>query len=447
LDLKVYDAAGNEAVRTVQVAIDNTAPAPPQSVVVDGGDGWKNVNSFRVLWSNPNETGRAPVAGADFEICSVAKGSCTRGSRSGTDLDSIDDLTVPAAGDYVLNLWLRDAAGNEDRRLAAPPVHLRFDNIAPRLAFRPQVVADPTLIGVDVEDEPAGVAGGTIEGKRPADKAWRPLETKLVGDQLVGRIDDENLPDGPYQLRARVVDRAGNERSSDGVSDGRAAKVVMLPLRLKTRLVVGVMRPGAGRRSQRRSQVTVGFGGRSTVTGQLRSYDGSPLADTVVSVFEQARSPGAVLVPVANLKTSSTGRFTYRAAPGVSRVLRFRYEGTATVRSAQTEFALAVSASSTFRLSRRRIVNGESVRIAGRVRGRSMLSEGKLIEIQAVARGRWRTFATTRTNPAGFWQHDYRFDGTRGNVRYRLRARIPPEAGFPYASGHSGEASVLVRGL
>ena len=47
----------------------------------------------------------------------------------------------------------------------------------------------------------------------------------------------------------------------------------------------------------------------------------------------------------------------------------------------------------------------------------------------------------------GRWSYRYRFTATRGTVRYRFRARVPREAGFPYTSGASRRVPVTVRGL
>ena len=41
----------------------------------------------------------------------------------------------------------------------------------------------------------------------------------------------------------------------------------------------------------------------------------------------------------------------------------------------------------------------------------------------------------------------YRFTSTRGTVRYRFRARVPREAGFPFSTGVSRFVYVRVRGL
>ena len=94
------------------------------------------------------------------------------------------------------------------------------------------------------------------------------------------------------------------------------------------------------------------------------------------------------------------------------------------------------------------VVNGEDITLRGRVLGRPLPAVGKLVQLQAFSRGKWLTFATPRANPSsGRWSYDYRFTATRGTVRYRFRARVPRESGFPYASGASRYVHVTVRGL
>ena len=83
----------------------------------------------------------------------------------------------------------------------------------------------------------------------------------------------------------------------------------------------------------------------------------------------------------------------------------------------------------------------------GRIATGRIPPAGKLIEVQVFVRGRWRTFATTRSARRGSWHYDYRFDGTRGVQRYRFRARIPQESGYPFATGRSRVTQVRVRGI
>jgi hypothetical protein len=102
----------------------------------------------------------------------------------------------------------------------------------------------------------------------------------------------------------------------------------------------------------------------------------------------------------------------------------------------------------TLKVSKEKVVNGEEIEFRGRVRGAMPEGPGKLVHLQVYTRGRWATFATPRALAgSGRWRHPYRFTATRGHVKYRFRALVPREAGFPYDTGGSRAVSVLVRGL
>lgn len=445
LTLEAIDAGGNSTFSERDIFVDNTPPAPPQGLTIEGGDGWRAENDFDLSWGNPTEKGVAPIAGAEYELCPTDGGRCTRGSRAGKGLTSISDLKLPAPGEYALKLWLRDEAGNHDARTAAPVVHLRFDDFAPELTFESTDPSDPTLVSVRATDRGSGVARGHIEIKPRRGDVWQPLETELGTRRMAARLDDERLRDGVYDLRAYAVDHAANERTSAERVDGERA-AVRLPIRLKTRLRVGLRRPGV-RRFRYGTQARVPFGQPARFRGRLLSRDRNPIQDAEILVFSQARRQGAPERLVATVKTTRRGGFVYRAPKGVSRTLRFRYGGTATVRSATRSVALLVRARSSIRPNRRLFVNGEVMQLAGRLRGEDIPPEGKLVELQVLLRGRFRTFATARADLRGFWRYDYRFDGTRGVQTYRFRVRVPREATYPYESGFSRVVKVRVRGL
>ena len=85
------------------------------------------------------------------------------------------------------------------------------------------------------------------------------------------------------------------------------------------------------------------------------------------------------------------------------------------------------------------MLNGRGrVRFSGRLglRGATTPRSGKIVELQAFDRGRWRTFATARARGSkGRWSASYTFGGTPG--RYPVRLRIRREAVFPYDLGYS----------
>ena len=102
---------------------------------------------------------------------------------------------------------------------------------------------------------------------------------------------------------------------------------------------------------------------------------------------------------------------------------------------------------SSLRVSRRRVLNGQAVAFAGRLRTLPVIPGGKLVELQVRLSKRWQTFRTTRTDPAGRWAIRYRFKRTRGEQRFRFRVGLPREAGYPFGAGASRSLTVRVRGV
>jgi hypothetical protein len=190
----------------------------------------------------------------------------------------------------------------------------------------------------------------------------------------------------------------------------------------------------------------VGFGKTMRLTGRLVSPGGNPLPDRDVEVTQRLKLPGASWRPVATVRTRTSGRFVFKALPGPSRLLRFRYAGSPTIRGRTSVVDLRVRASSSMHASRHSVVNGEAVRFSGTVRGEPLPALGKLLQLQVYSRGAWLTFATPRTDSRGNWRHEYRFTATRGVTRYRFRVRIPREAGYPYEAGTSRQIEVKVVG-
>ena len=103
-------------------------------------------------------------------------------------------------------------------------------------------------------------------------------------------------------------------------------------------------------------------------------------------------------------------------------------------------------AASTISVKPRQVFNGGSVEFRGRVRSTPIPLNGKLLEMQAYFRGRWRTFSTVRSDLAGRWYFPYQFGGTTGRVLYRFRVLLPAEGGYPFGTGISPVVRVLVTG-
>jgi hypothetical protein len=344
-----------------------------------------------------------------------------------------------------LKVWLRDAAGNQDSRLAAPPVTLRYDDASPNLAFLAPDPNDPTLIAVQTSDRGSGVAAGQIEMRRQGGGNWLALPTTVQDGRLAAHIDDEHLGDGVFELQATATDAAGNQRTTSTRTDG-SAETVTLPLRLKTRLKSGVVvRHGSKAHLARSAYAS--YGQLVRVRGALKSPEGNPLQDVEVQAFTQIKDGVTPPRLIATVKTSRTGAFSFLVRKGPSRSIKIRYGGTSQIRSATENLNLNVRSATSIRSNRHRVVNGETIRLHGRIRTGRIPPIGKAVLLQVWLRGKWRTFDETRASRRGTWTYNYRFDGTKGLQTYRFRAKVTLETGYPFATGRSGVVRVRVRGV
>jgi hypothetical protein len=455
LVVRAIDTADNAATSLpVTVRVDRTAPGAA-AVSVEQGEGWRSQNAFAVAWQNPNEGDRAPITAAHWRLCRVGSTVCTTGSQSSAGISRLTDLRAPEPGEWQLRVVRQDAAGNRNDDYASQPVRLRYDPEAPTLGFEAAPSDDPTHVSVAVTEGISGVAGGQIELSAAGSNTWQALPTRLEGSRLVARIDDAALAPGPYLLRAQATDLAGN------VGVAAAPQAVTLPLRIRSTMQAGVVttrivrdKVGGrkGRRGSRRRTVTelrprarVRWGRHVTIAGRLTNTEGQPLPGQQIQVL----GPGAGSEELLAVLTSDAqGGFSYRAAGSASRTLRFVHIGTAVTLPTQAEVHLLVPGATTLKASRRRILNGQTVRFRGQVRSLPIPAAGKIVELQ-VYQGRregWTTFRTLRTDATGRWRQTYRFSHTVCLDRWRIRARVPKEAGYPFEDGASKPVRITVKG-
>ena len=297
-----------------------------------------------------------------------------------------------------------------------------------------------------------------MRSKCAAKEPRRGTDSTHVGrtGSLVAYVDDERFGNGVYEFRAHATDRAGND-SSIGPRDAGAA-TLRLPVRGVTRLRVGarrvkirkrVIRQGGRRRTVKRrvvtlsQRVTARLGRSVRLHGRLLNEDGQPLEGAAVQVLDDASGQARLL---ATVQAGGDGWFRYRLRANHNRTIRFRYPGSRRIGAAESTVRLTVPAASTINVKPRQVFNGGSVEFRGRVRTTPIPLNGKLLEMQAYFRGRWRTFSTVRSDLAGRWYFPYQFGGTTGRVLYRFRVLLPVEGGYPFGTGISPVVRVLVTG-
>jgi hypothetical protein len=69
-----------------------------------------------------------------------------------------------------------------------------------------------------------------------------------------------------------------------------------------------------------------------------------------------------------------------------------------------------------------------------------------VLQAGTVGSQRWITFQKATTNSKGVFRAAHRFSATSRRTRYRFRAVVPRQAGYPWVAGHSKPLEVLVTG-
>jgi len=470
VELSATDAGGARVATARTVAVDNGAPAAPRAAEVAGGAGWRAANGFELRWENPGGQ-HAPIVRARWRACPAAappdSPACVGGARDGEGVAASGPIELPAPGEWDVLAWLEDAAGNADPAATSKPARLRFDPEPPRIEFLPGDPERPATVAAAVSDL-SGVTGGQVELRRHDGSApWRALATTVAGGRLVAELDDGL--EGAYELRARATDAAGNA----GVGYGG---VRTLPVRAATRLSAHLLvrasrakrgcRPARAARCRtvatvRRSTARIARGGQAVVRATLTTAAGRPLAGaqldaTLVSTGAETALPrlttdaaGAVAT-VLDARRSGTVRLTYagdgRHRASAAATVEIRVPAVATVAAGGPAVRAARKARRKGRSARAWALAGRVVRFHGRVVGGAVPQDGKLVEVQAHFRGRWRTISAVRSDRRGRWAFRYRFGAAPRTATYRIRARVPAEAGYPFAAGASPPLRVTVPG-
>jgi hypothetical protein len=389
LELRATDAGGTTTRRTFGAYVDNTAPTAPRDLAVVGGDGWRATNRFELTWANPGGQ-HAPIVRARWRGCRIdvpaSAAECVGGARGEDGVRASGPIEVPEAGEWEVVAWLEDAVGNGDPAMASAPRRLRHDPDPPLLDVLPADPAAPERVGVATSDL-SGVVGATVEARREGSGAWSDLGATLAGDRVVAELDESpQAAGGMFELRVRAVNAAGN------AAVAHATREIPVP-------------PPAWIHPPATDSTSFGRGW----PGERRDPGRS-----------RARAHGRARVTMTVRKRTARRRATRRDGRP-----RGRRRATRDVRRIVT-------------------AGGRPLLFRGRI-GRPVPPGGKLVEIQAHFRGRWRTISTTRARRDGRWRFRYTFRTSRRRATYRLRARVPVEAGYPFSAGASAPVRVTVR--
>ena len=441
------DFAGNRSCTAAGLLrSDNNPPAAPRSLAVIGGDGWRRGNSFALSWLNPDQGVAAPLAGTRYRI--TGPGSFDSGTVAVAGAGGLAGLSVPTAGEYRVDVWLADAAGNENPVETAGAT-LRFDDQDPVAFVLHPEPENPELLRATVFDEHSGPAGGVISYRRQGSEQWKDLTTRFIPDgrraELRADFPSADLPPGRYDIRVRVRDGAGNEAASDRRPDGTRL-VLKAPLVDETRLEARLVGPGASGRT-----VRIPFGAAARIVGRLSGEGDRGLAGKQVAIVQRPASGARSEAMVRMVTTGPDGVFSMGLPAGTSRRVTAGFTGDRrNSGSSSGPLRLGVIGSISFTARPERLETGQTVRFRGRVHSGAARypSRGNFVAIryfEADSR-KWRPVLVTRTDRFGHYRAAYRFRYITGVAHIRLRATLLPSQGFPYLPADSPVRSVRVRG-
>jgi hypothetical protein len=182
----------------------------------------------------------------------------------------------------------------------------------------------------------------------------------------------------------------------------------------------------------------------AAIRGRLLSASGTPVAGARICVATRVPIPGNLERVTATATTGGDGRFEAALPPGPSRRVRVAYWWSQS-QVAERHLSLHVHAHPRL-LSHphHALHNGDAARFAVKLQGPA--PERRWVRIQARSGNGWVEVRNGRTNAQGIYRARYRFHATTGRRRYRFRAVVPSQRGYPYEHGHSRVRRVTVIG-
>jgi hypothetical protein len=190
--------------------------------------------------------------------------------------------------------------------------------------------------------------------------------------------------------------------------------------------------------------ITVGYGKGAEVTGELRNNAGDAISGATICVKSQTLGLQAKPQPVSVVKTDAEGRFAYEVPAGPNREILLGYRHDSLQVARQVRFY--AHARPSLHASPAKLANGSRVRLFGRVPGPSAARRVVVLQANVAGSKRWITFQRATSGAHGDFQTSYRFSSTTRMTKYRFRAIMPRQHGYPWVEGHSKPVEVMVHG-
>jgi hypothetical protein len=188
--------------------------------------------------------------------------------------------------------------------------------------------------------------------------------------------------------------------------------------------------------------LTVAYGKKATVSGRLATNAGDPVRGAALCVKMGTIGVDPRPSAVGTVVTDANGEYDYELPPGPNRqlVIGYRYD----TRQLARDVSYYAHVRPTLKRDPPRLANGKRVRLWGKLPGPRAGKRVVVLQANVPGSKRWITFKRANTDAAGAFHSSYRFSSTSRKTRYRFRALVPRQAGYPWIEGHSKPVIVTV---
>ena len=196
--------------------------------------------------------------------------------------------------------------------------------------------------------------------------------------------------------------------------------------------------------------LSAGFAGgrdstvRSDRSATIRGRLAGAGPGATICALTRDRVAGAPVVVGAVASTTGDGSYEIELPPGPGREVFVHHAAGDTVIARHGLELRSIARPSLDVDPRAALKNGDRLRFAGALP--QPACAGRLVKIQArLGKRRWQAFRTDRAGPDCRFATRYKLRATSSARRYRFRALVPQQSGYPYERGRSQVVKVKLR--
>jgi hypothetical protein len=428
------NGTGGESCDARTIRTDNTAPGAPSGLRVTSDNPHRYLDRFGAIFSLPPNAG-SPIKKVHYDVVDAAgKVVVPEKDVSGTNPTDLAGIEGPKApGAYQLRVWLEDEVGFVGPAATTPIPR----DTTPPAAPQDLSVTSPTTPrseqGFDVRWRNIVDAGAPIDSVHyqvlngAGDVVVATKDLAGENPQIIANLDGPRER-GAYSLRLWLSDAEGN--------GGAPVKAPLTYNCVRSDVSGGqTLSAGLGKKADKALVVEEGEG--AAVAGKLQGIgklSNAPLCVFSNVVTDQEQKFLGVAV------TGDSGDYTFAIGDGPSRNITVVY------RPGQRELAttttLVTRVQPTFKIVKKIVRNKGVAVFKGAIPGPH--NERVVVVLQVKDGKHWRVFRRYQTREGGKFVMRYRFTQTSTPTKYRMRAQVPDQSGYPYAGGNSAAKTQIV---